>query len=108
MPRMIDGDELLTDLGITHAVKYGNTSPEQRHMSYSSFLAYEVADAIRDAPTIDQERHGYWIQHRGGDGEYDECSRCGYEAGLGFAYSLDYKYCPECGAKMDLEVPHEQ
>ena len=50
--RSIDADELLASMGISDAVKYGNKTPEQQHMSYSSFMAYEIADEINAAPTL--------------------------------------------------------
>lgn len=57
----------------------------------------------KDTPTIEAEqvRHGTW-KHKVIDGfipDYDcVCSECG-ASGV-----PDYKHCPNCGAKMDLEV----
>ena len=85
------------------------------------------ADDIDDAPTIEAEpvKRGPWI----GDGYYEKpcvCSYCGAEAhyistfketydydweenlqSTGFEEICEYiksDYCPNCGAKMDLEV----
>ena len=60
-----------------------------------------VMDAIWNAPTVDAEpvRHGRWILHRLGD-EYFKCSVCGYQQ-KAYAMSLHFKYCTNCGAKMD-------
>jgi hypothetical protein len=42
---------------------------------------------------IDAVKHGHWIWM----GEYDrECSCC-----LGIVDVINYRYCPNCGAKMD-------
>ena len=43
-------------------------------------------------------RHGRWQCH--GDCGVTECSTCGWTIE---EYVGDYDYCPNCGAKMDLE-----
>lgn len=50
---------------------------------------------IKDTPTADvrPERHGEWLHC---DDGLCECSECGEVAGDNF-----YKFCPNCGAKMD-------
>ncbi len=58
---------------------------------------------IRDAPAVKAEpvRHGRWRF----EGLWGECSNCGY------AISVDEErttYCPNCGAKMDLEGGSER
>ena len=63
-----------------------------------------IVEAVRDivdtiCPTADvvEVRHGYWEQ-----GDYydigDVCSECEYDSHL---ILCKYKYCPQCGAKMD-------
>lgn len=61
----------------------------------------EIEKLIADAPTVDAEpvRHGRWILHRLGD-EYFKCSVCGYQQ-KAYALSIHFKYCTNCGAKMD-------
>lgn len=79
-------------------------------------------DAIEDAPTVDAVEvvHGRWLVDEYDSGEMGDyaayvevhCSECGY--GLG-AESGQYgwrdgdpfplHFCPNCGAKMDLEEP---
>jgi len=64
--------------------------------------AYAISiESVRNAPTVSSEpKHGKWI-----DGtqtspcmpETDVCSECG----LRIIYGLNYKYCPNCGAKME-------
>ena len=56
--------------------------------------------AILDAPAADVApvRHGRWRCH--GDCGVTECSVCGWSIE---EYVGDYAYCPNCGAKMDLE-----
>ena len=78
-----------------------NDVPEQ--VGYSR---EDAADCIRymDAADVDPVRHGRWIDAYP-DIEpnpmfmYGICSECGFEQGI----SKYLKYCPNCGAKMDLE-----
>lgn len=60
-------------------------------------------DDVRNAPAIDAAPvvHGRWISHF----DRSECSVCG---GICWADSAStYDYCPNCGAKMDLEAKHD-
>lgn len=58
-----------------------------------------VLGKIEDAPTVDAEpvRHGRWLKN--GD-RYCECSVCHHEGNTSGADN----YCPNCGAKMDVET----
>lgn len=92
MARLIDADELMRDvMGLTIV------SPEV--MNYAN----AVAVAIADAPTVDAEpvRHGQWVRENSRKKSYLRlCTACGkiaYFCGEG----CSYKYCPNCGAKMD-------
>lgn len=97
--RLIDADELFNwgDKKLKDAVKYGNKSSEQQDWSYSTLMMYEIADEIFDAPTIDAVpvKHGKWIYND----EWWEfiCTSC--HRGIGNI--KEYKYCPNCGARMD-------
>ena len=56
-------------------------------------------------PTVDAEeaRHGRWIPvSNTGIGATGRCTACN-KAIYGF---VAYNYCPNCGAKMDLEVSY--
>ena len=65
-----------------------------------------LKDRIDNAPTVDAQpvRHGQWIGISDGDADgfpvYDEweCSCCGV---VFEDEEPPYKYCPNCGAKMD-------
>lgn len=105
--RLIDADALFQYNGhsLSDAVKYGNKDAEQQEWSYSTMMMYEIADEIDDAPTIDAVPvvHGRWETHTDFDEEWGEldfskCSICGN------LHYNEYRYCPSCGAKMDLEV----
>lgn len=63
-----------------------------------------------NAPTIDAVPvvHGTWIDLRKDDADFEiECSACGETLGLGderqTPSEVGLNYCPNCGAKMDLE-----
>ena len=64
------------------------------------YLAEDVIPDIEDAPTVDAVEvvHGYWIveciNRR-------RCSNCGF--GRNTDTQIGWNYCPNCGAKMDLE-----
>lgn len=69
-----------------------------------------VETYVNEVPTIEPEvRHGRWQWAKGYVGTMAECSVCG-SSPMSF-YSLPknqigrlpvYKYCPRCGAKMDI------
>lgn len=95
--KLIDADELEKVWTIA--------SPEP----YSTDAA-EVLDSIRGAPTVDAVPvvHGRWGQTN--DDWYGlttfQCSACGEEYCFEYAEdlsALNYNYCPNCGARMDLE-----
>ena len=54
MADLIERDALLKDMGLTDAVKYGNKDSEQQTRSYSTWMSYEIADAILDAPAVNR------------------------------------------------------
>lgn len=71
-------------------------------------------DALQDATTVDAVPvvHGRWGQTD--DDWYGlttfQCSACGEEYCFEYAEdlsTLNYNYCPNCGAKMDLEGENE-
>lgn len=58
-------------------------------------------DDIEDVPSVDAEpvRRGEWTEPYKGDiWDFYICSRCKYGS------DNKYRYCPECGARMDVEV----
>lgn len=71
---------------------------------YSAALVMAIIDNVSTAD-VAEVRHGKW-RH-----EYLECSVCQrniseiYDADSYMAYGIEdeLKYCPYCGAKMDLE-----
>lgn len=60
---------------------------------------------VKDAPTIDakinEDKHGEWLFEEYPDGYYhSECSLCGKWFSEE-AYLQKWKYCPNCGEKMN-------
>lgn len=68
---------------------------------------YTVNMCIINAPAVDAVPvvHARWIYESEGIGDYSHCSECGCRVGGGRISDLSvmYKYCPNCGAKMDGE-----
>jgi len=63
---------------------------------------------LYEIPTVDAApvKHGRWIEKEGFDGDsYYTCSACGCEWTTidGTPAQNNMRYCPECGAMMDLE-----
>ena len=85
--KLIDADKLMKSLNPKESVWVGLVLPE----------------LIDNAPTVEAEpvRHGHWVEAK-----YPlfTCSECGatYQD-TGYSYN----YCPNCGAKMDLEQENE-
>ena len=92
MPRLIDADAL-----VEKAYRHGE-HPSVDDLFAEGVDAVDVSD-IDNAPTIEAEpvRHGYWMC-----GDYydigDVCSECDWDSLIS---PCDYRYCPNCGAKMD-------
>ena len=65
------------------------------------FDAFE--DALQDAQTVDAVPvvHGQWIEGH----DYLKCPECGVMVQRDFTFfdAGDWNFCPNCGAKMDLE-----
>ena len=89
--RLTDADALINDI-------------DNELFSTESRKCFEKRQ-VRKQPTIEAEpvRHGKWKINRE-FGDY-ECSECGVgDVTIPLFKSHGMKYCPNCGAKMDLEV----
>lgn len=110
MRRYIDADAL----GIGKADRNTFTVPEYAD-GWNSAI-----EIIANAPTADvvEVRHGGWIVTDADDGMCEDyagfiefkCSECGFSAGFEngqydwfYGDPIPWKYCPNCGAKMDGE-----
>ena len=89
---------------------FGIYATELWAMPESDFLEWLNADA-QDIPTVERKT-GKWINRWAQNGdqvkEVRECSECGaaylryYDTADGFD-CVPPKYCPNCGAKMEVE-----
>lgn len=91
---------------LAKATKYGNDDAEQQNFSYSTMMMYEIADMIEDVidscPSVEPERKtGKWV-------EYPFENVCGlklrdYRCNLcTYFVNAKTKFCPNCGAKMEM------
>ena len=96
--RLIDANAFLEDI---LTVGIGKTIVE--------YSESDIGYMIRKRPTVDAVEvvHGRWkeMHYEGGilDGtNFERCSICGYERVFDDpALKTVFKYCPNCGAKMD-------
>ena len=87
---------------------------ERRSREPSIYDLVDVPDFLAECPTVDAKpvRHGYWIDAYK-NYETAKCSECGcsYEvtfegnanAVLWDGFNEFFKFCPNCGAKMDAK-----
>lgn len=64
-----------------------------------------IGKIIKECTTIDAEpvRHGWWIDDMYFDEPVTRCTWC--NRGFAKGHKAErFPYCPNCGAKMDLEV----
>lgn len=70
--------------------------------------AIEIVEdlCIRKEPSINSQKIGHWIKYsipRCGEQHY-KCTSCGYYINFGQwgeFYSKEFKYCPNCGSRME-------
>ena len=78
-------------------------------ISDSELKVYQVIRLLEEAPTVAAEpvRHAYWIQHNAGPLK-SECSACRTTFNTRMEYGFTTKYCPHCGARMDLDATEKE
>lgn len=91
--------------------KFKNILESKAEMAFGTSKAffYSVVKMLELIPAANvvEVKHGYWKEghYEGGllDGvNFDKCNICGYERLIeDVKYKTTYKYCPNCGAKMD-------
>ena len=72
--------------------------------NYVSIFIDDILKFIDDDPTADvaEVKHGKWKHTHTSESYFNECwkcSVCGFDDTEGFGSN----FCPDCGAKMDLE-----
>lgn len=107
--RLIDADAL------TEAIK-----ARQKDFSdggYDEWLSGQelgldhALDCVDDAHTVDAAPvvHGRWeYKCSGRYSNFGHCTNCGHAANSRNADGREMKYCPNCGAKMDLKGSEKQ
>ena len=108
MERLIYADALLDEF----LKRYTEREMDGNLVFAACEVKQDFADMISNVPTVDAVEvvHGRWkeMHYEGGilDGtNFDRCSVCGYERVFDDpALKTVFKYCPNCGAKMDEEV----
>lgn len=94
--RLIDADNLVD--GIEKLKKSGYFSSNTERILLNTILT-----VITMSKTIDPVKHGHWSQyaepHEDGKGLYI-CSVCNE---MYVMHDDEYKFCPNCGAKMDTK-----
>lgn len=95
MVKYVNADNLINEFNSVH--------PDSQLMYASAF-----AEFVKDAPYEDVMPvvHGRWkLVKKMADGGICECSNCGEQNCFNsFNRHTSYKFCYQCGAKMDLEV----
>ena len=94
MSKYRDIEELLKQL---NACKYSIEKPTKRQVTYNAAIndACKIVDALPVADVV-EVRHGKWIELPPFKNIYT-CSLCDQWG------EYHWNYCPNCGAKMDLE-----
>lgn len=93
-------DNLIQDLDGMHR-SYVATGNEDCWHAKVILKAYK---ALVDLTTSRSIKIGHWKWDFADNGWADHiCSECGYRINTDVHVTLDYHYCPHCGAKMEAE-----
>ena len=104
--RLIDADKLIEKLeALADSYFYPNCSDFT--IGLHNLLRQQGADAaievVKEQTPIDAVKHGHWEESKCLDDCFWVCSCCKFPSQAVAAPKL-YKYCPNCGARMDGEV----
>ena len=101
--RLIDADvlkpKILEYVKALERIKYCygyDTFGKYYNGKKSAYL--NVANLIDEAPTVEERKHGHWIEHP--KHPIGDCSVCGERVPI-YSGSKKYKSWPYCGAKME-------
>lgn len=96
MDKLIDGLAMLRFFNQRAGRELWQNKPTEVQ-NHDIFTADEIlSKAIQKLEEVQLVTHAEWICHEPEIGLYYSCSRCGHNALQGM-----YKFCPNCGAKMD-------
>lgn len=97
---LINADEVIRDLAsLKYSKEYGKVG-ETYNLAIDDCI-----EEIKSTPTLDAKPivYAHWIERRANNGNvHYTCSCCGKEVSYPYAKKR-WKYCIECGAKMDEE-----
>ena len=94
MSRFLDADKVLV------FKLYDDLTEEfyEKEFTIQNFIDTYAVDGCPQPVEAEPIRHGHWIDN----GKYwYVCSVCDYVEPLSTLMDAHYKYCPNCGAKMD-------
>ena len=96
MTRLIDADEIIEKVKLLIQV-----DKEAGCIGTRLFTLKNVIDFLNEAETVDPVKHGHWEESKCLDDCFWVCSCCKFPSQAVAAPKL-YKYCPNCGARMDV------
>lgn len=105
MPEMIERQAAIAEIDAT--IEGSLQRPEDVYIDKGLMMARTIIDKMS---TIEAEpvRHGRWIVHTTWHGMFglihSECSECKFDRNGDLS---SWKFCPNCGTKMDLRTPTE-
>ena len=104
--RLIDAEQAVAEaerlLELYNLAMAGaETNREINHISKRQELFKAVRAVVNTCPTIDPVKHGRWEESKCLDDCFWVCSCCKFPSQAIAAPKL-YKYCPNCGARMDI------
>lgn len=102
MSEYIDREKFISDIKIRYCKPCEDKGKDYKHTKCRACWVDDMIDEIEGAPTAEvvEVKHGKW-EYIGTDkqGNVFRCSNCALRIGLDY----ETTYCPNCGAKMDLE-----
>lgn len=112
--RLIDANELANMLSQVRRKLDLKTYKTATEFFTRDEMLLNLEQIVRTAPTIDPVKHGEWLNFYG-DYSDAECNCCGGVFEVTFdeepneklfdLFKISYKYCPNCGARMDGGTP---
>ena len=99
MARLIDADALVDAIKDKIAVDK-EIYPDDEFFRFSRFGMRTVIGIVKNQDTVEPVKHGHWEESKCLDDCFWVCSCCKFPSQAVAAPKL-YKYCPNCGARMD-------